>query len=55
MNLRKDTDLPNVLAELGLTLAEQQIGSLFMFKGFAGRRYFYHILLILGRYYIVNV
>lgn len=48
MDLRKTTDLTNVLAEL-LSLAEQQICNLSLFRRFAGLRFFCSIKLILHR------
>lgn len=48
MDLRKTTDLTNVLAKL-LSLAEQQICNLSLFRRFAGPRFLCSIKLILHR------
>lgn len=48
MDLREDTELANVLVGLGVSLAEQQKGTLFLFRSFAGLKYFCPIVLILG-------
>ena len=48
MDLREGTELANVLFELGVSLAEQQKGALFLFRSSAGLKYFCPIVLILG-------
>lgn len=48
MDLRKTTDLINVLAELRFSLAVQQIGNLSLFRRSASLRSFCCIMLILG-------
>lgn len=48
INLREDTDLTIVLSELDVSMAEQQTGTLFLFRCSAGLSYFCPIVLILG-------